>query len=164
MRNNIVFICIFVLVAGMAGCQLLRQPSLATRCAETYPCKDSTVIEIVNVRDTIIEPYIDTLFQFETHIDTVLGIPQTKIDTFYEVKKRNRYVTRTDTVTKYLRVDTARNAADKAEIDSLNAHLNRIKAQFKGAKTRGASTIWALLVAVFGLATWLFGRKTSKNG
>lgn len=148
----------------MAGCQLFKKlapgPSLAERCADEYPCKDSTILEVTRVTDTIIEPYLDTLIVTQTVTDTVKGITMTQYDTTYIAKVRTRYVTRTDTVTKYLRVDTAKQAV----IDSLNAHLNRIKAQFKGIKTRGTSAIWGLLLAVVGFIYWLFGRKKRENG
>lgn len=151
----------------MAGCQLLKSlapgPSLAERCADEYPCKDTTIKELVTVTDTIVEPYLDTLIVTETVVDSFWNLPVIRRDTTYIAKVRTRYVTRTDTVTKYLRVDTARNAADQQQIDSLNAHLNRIKAQFKGIKTRGTSAIWGLLLAVVGFIYWLFGRKKRTN-
>lgn len=154
---------IFALAAGLAGCQLLKTlapgPSLAERCADEYPCKDTTIHDISYVTDTIVEPYLDTILVTEVVMDTVLGVPITKYDTTYIAKVRTRYVTRTDTVTKYLRVDTARDAADKQRIDALNEHLSRVKTQFKALKDRGVAGLGGLLMAVFGLVAFLFTRK-----
>lgn len=163
MRNIFIGMFIFALAAGLAGCQLFKAlapgQSLAERCAEVYPCKDTTTTELVYVTDTIIEPYLDTILVTDTVTDTVLGLPIIKHDTTYVAKVRTRIVTRMDTVTKYIRIDTARNAADRERIRSLNEHLERVKAQFNGLKDRGIAGMGGLLVALFGLFIWLFGHK-----
>jgi len=162
MRNTTIIVFIFVLAAGLAGCQLFKAlptASLAEQCADAFPCKDTTIHDVVTVTDTIVEPYLDTILIKETVIDTVLGIPTTKVDTFYEAKIRYKYVTRSDTVTKCLRVDTAKQAI----IDSLNARIKAVVDGYKDIKVRGKGAIWSLLAAVFGLFIWLLRRKTTRN-
>lgn len=166
MRNIIIWMFIFALAAGLAGCQLLKSlapgagPSLAERCADEYPCMDTTIREVTHVTDTIVEPYLDTLIITETVTDTVKGITMTRHDTTFIAKVRTRYVTRTDTVTKYLRVDTAKQAV----IDSLNARIKAVVDSYKGIKLRGKGAIWGLLTALLALGLFLFRRKNAQNG
>jgi hypothetical protein len=159
MKNSKNILFFFVLVASLAGCQLLKQPSLAKRCAEAYPCKDSTYQVVVERHDTIVEPYWDTLTQVVTQYDTLHHVFSVKRDTTYLKKYVTRIVVRHDTIQHIARLETAKLADVTEQKDSLKAHLDRVESAYKNLKAKGTGAIWGVLIAVFALIGFLMNKK-----
>lgn len=125
---------------------------LAKRCAETYPCKDSTITKEIEVHDSI--PYIEfekVPYPDRVYVWTDAGMPRfdslpDSIRYVFKPVIKYKYITRKG-VEKIIRVrDTAKEKVLQDQIDELQNQLQKSE-----SKPEVKMPWWiAIIVALFG--------------